>query len=130
MLLGESWKKLPQSERDSYSQKAKLMADEQKKIHPDCWKRKRTLNASSTATSTTSSSATTSATSSSSSTSTVAAVPSSPTATAFHPPASHTLTAFSPVGPSAGSLNLYRPLALPPGFRPGAHLGLHPAAQQ
>merc|ERR1712141_506558 len=26
-----------------YSTKAKLLADEQKKIHPDCWKRKKTV---------------------------------------------------------------------------------------
>lgn len=44
VLLGEAWKSLPQDEREQYSQRAKLMADEQKKIFPDCWKRKRTLN--------------------------------------------------------------------------------------
>ena len=43
MLLGEAWKSLPLEERESYSNKAKVLADEQKKIHPDCWKRKKTV---------------------------------------------------------------------------------------
>ncbi len=42
MLLGEAWKSLPQEDREGYSQRAKVMADEQKKLYPDCWKRKRT----------------------------------------------------------------------------------------
>merc|ERR1712156_1459 len=43
VLLGEAWKSLPLEEREGYSTKAKLLADEQKKIHPDCWKRKKPL---------------------------------------------------------------------------------------
>jgi hypothetical protein len=43
VLLGEAWKSLPPDEREQYSQRAKMLADEQKKIFPDCWKRKRTL---------------------------------------------------------------------------------------
>jgi len=43
VLLGEAWKGLPPEERDLYSQKAKAMAEEQKKLYPDCWKRKRSL---------------------------------------------------------------------------------------
>ncbi|CAB4068832.1 HBP1 [Lepeophtheirus salmonis] len=43
VLLGEAWKSLPQTDRESYSSRAKVLADEQKKIYPDCWKRKRTL---------------------------------------------------------------------------------------
>ena len=43
VLLGEAWKSLPLEEREGYSTKAKLLADEQKKIHPDCWKRKKTV---------------------------------------------------------------------------------------
>ena len=46
MLLGEAWKSLPLEERESYSTKAKVMADEQKKIYPDCWKRKKTVASS------------------------------------------------------------------------------------
>merc|ERR1712193_382000 len=42
VLLGEAWKSLPIEERESYSTKAKVLADEQKKIYPDCWKRKKT----------------------------------------------------------------------------------------
>ena len=43
VLLGEAWKSLPMEEREAYSNKAKVLADEQKKIHPDCWKRKKTV---------------------------------------------------------------------------------------
>ena len=46
VLLGEAWKALPVEERESYSTRAKVMADEQKKIHPDCWKRKKTTMSS------------------------------------------------------------------------------------
>jgi hypothetical protein len=49
VLLGEAWKGLPQPDRDGYSHKAKVMADEQKKLFPDCWKRKRTINHSAAA---------------------------------------------------------------------------------
>eukprot|EP00095_Tigriopus_kingsejongensis_P007270 maker-scaffold144_size312663-snap-gene-1.14 protein:Tk07270 transcript:maker-scaffold144_size312663-snap-gene-1.14-mRNA-1 annotation:"PREDICTED: uncharacterized protein LOC100375095" len=48
VLLGEAWKGLPQEERENYSHRAKVMAEEQKKLHPDCWKRKRTVNNSAT----------------------------------------------------------------------------------
>ena len=51
VLLGEAWKSLSLEEREQYSQRAKVMADEQKKIFPDCWKRKRTLTSTSTSTS-------------------------------------------------------------------------------
>jgi len=44
VLLGEAWKSLATEERDVFSQKAKVLADEQKKLHPDCWKRKRSLS--------------------------------------------------------------------------------------
>jgi hypothetical protein len=51
VLLGEAWKSLSLEEREQYSQRAKLMADEQKKLFPDCWKRKRTLTSTSASTS-------------------------------------------------------------------------------
>ena len=51
VLLGEAWKSLSLEEREQYSQRAKVMADEQKKIFPDCWKRKRTLTSTSVSTS-------------------------------------------------------------------------------
>jgi len=44
VLLGEAWKGLPVEEREKYSHKAKILADEQKKLYPDCWKRKRSLS--------------------------------------------------------------------------------------
>ena len=55
VLLGEAWKGLALEEREQYSQRAKTMADEQKKIFPDCWKRKRTLTSTSVSTSSSSS---------------------------------------------------------------------------
>jgi len=41
-LLGDSWKNLDPEEKNFYIKTAKDSADEQKKLHPDCWKRKRT----------------------------------------------------------------------------------------
>ncbi|XP_059474160.1 HMG box-containing protein 1-like [Neocloeon triangulifer] len=41
VLLGESWRSLPQNEREVFVQEARLLATEQKRLHPDCWKRKR-----------------------------------------------------------------------------------------
>merc|ERR1712141_166325 len=43
VLLGEARKSLPIEDREAYSNKAKVLADEQKKIFPDCWKRKKTV---------------------------------------------------------------------------------------
>ncbi|KAM4615407.1 HMG box-containing protein 1-like [Polymixia lowei] len=42
VLLGERWKKLRGEERRVYTVEAKALADEQKRLNPDCWKRKRT----------------------------------------------------------------------------------------
>jgi len=44
VLLGEAWKSLAVEDRELYSGKAKVLADEQKKLYPDCWKRKRSLS--------------------------------------------------------------------------------------
>ncbi|XP_021944399.1 HMG box-containing protein 1 isoform X2 [Folsomia candida] len=41
VLLGEAWQTLDPTEREKYSLNAKVRAEEQKRIHPDCWKRKR-----------------------------------------------------------------------------------------
>lgn len=46
VLLGERWKKLRSEERRVFTAEAKLLADEQKRINPDCWKRKRTNSGS------------------------------------------------------------------------------------
>ncbi|XP_013412362.1 HMG box-containing protein 1 isoform X2 [Lingula anatina] len=43
-LLGERWKKLKSEERKAFSLEAKMLADQHKKIHPDCWKRKRSTS--------------------------------------------------------------------------------------
>ena len=40
-VLGEQWRELSIAERQEYATKAKVMADERRKINPDCWKRKR-----------------------------------------------------------------------------------------
>ena len=40
-VLGEQWRELSNIERQEYATKAKVMADERRKINPDCWKRKR-----------------------------------------------------------------------------------------
>ena len=40
-MLGDKWKKMGVEERKQYAQEAKVLADQHKKIHPDCWKRKR-----------------------------------------------------------------------------------------
>lgn len=46
VLLGERWKKLRSEERRVFTTQAKALADEQKRINPDCWKRKRTNSGS------------------------------------------------------------------------------------
>lgn len=47
VILGNKWKKMKLEERKVFSQEAKQLADEHKKIHPDCWKRKRSHSTSS-----------------------------------------------------------------------------------
>ncbi|MEQ2167651.1 hypothetical protein GOODEAATRI_006235 [Goodea atripinnis] len=42
VLLGEQWKKMRSEERRVFTLQAKTLADEQKRLNPDCWKRKRT----------------------------------------------------------------------------------------
>lgn len=42
VLLGEHWKKMRSEERRVFTLQAKALADEQKRLNPDCWKRKRT----------------------------------------------------------------------------------------
>ncbi|XP_015233937.1 PREDICTED: HMG box-containing protein 1-like isoform X1 [Cyprinodon variegatus] len=42
VLLGEQWKKMRSEERRVFTLQAKALADEQKRLNPDCWKRKRT----------------------------------------------------------------------------------------
>ncbi|XP_037617219.1 HMG box-containing protein 1-like isoform X1 [Sebastes umbrosus] len=42
VLLGEQWKKMRTEERRTFTVQAKALADEQKRLNPDCWKRKRT----------------------------------------------------------------------------------------
>ncbi|XP_029968853.1 HMG box-containing protein 1-like isoform X2 [Salarias fasciatus] len=42
VLLGERWKKMRSEERRTFTLQAKALAEEQKRLNPDCWKRKRT----------------------------------------------------------------------------------------
>uniref|UniRef100_A0A3Q2ZCP8 HMG box-containing protein 1 n=1 Tax=Kryptolebias marmoratus TaxID=37003 RepID=A0A3Q2ZCP8_KRYMA len=41
VLLGEQWKRMHGEERRAFTLQAKALADEQKRLNPDCWKRKR-----------------------------------------------------------------------------------------
>ncbi|KAL4226229.1 hypothetical protein ACF0H5_014213 [Mactra antiquata] len=41
VMLGEEWQALSSDKKKTYEEKAKWLAEEQKKIHPDCWKRKK-----------------------------------------------------------------------------------------
>ena len=42
VILGDKWKKMKSEERRMYTLEAKVLAEEQKRLNPDCWKRKRT----------------------------------------------------------------------------------------
>lgn len=42
VILGDKWKKMKSEERRMYTMEAKALAEEQKRLNPDCWKRKRT----------------------------------------------------------------------------------------
>ncbi|KAA8579958.1 hypothetical protein FQN60_005493, partial [Etheostoma spectabile] len=46
VLLGEQWKKMRSEERRTFTIEAKALADEQKRLNPDCWKRRRTNSGS------------------------------------------------------------------------------------
>ncbi|XP_053283397.1 HMG box-containing protein 1 [Pleuronectes platessa] len=46
VILGDKWKKMKTEERRMYTMEAKALAEEQKRLNPDCWKRKRTNSGS------------------------------------------------------------------------------------
>lgn len=46
VILGDRWKKMKNEERRMYTLEAKALAEEQKRLNPDCWKRKRTNSVS------------------------------------------------------------------------------------
>uniref|UniRef100_A0A8C2T439 HMG box-containing protein 1 n=1 Tax=Coturnix japonica TaxID=93934 RepID=A0A8C2T439_COTJA len=46
VILGDRWKKMKNEERRMYTLEAKALAEEQKRLNPDCWKRKRTNSGS------------------------------------------------------------------------------------
>ncbi|XP_043214996.1 HMG box-containing protein 1-like [Amphibalanus amphitrite] len=46
VMLGETWKGLPPEERERFTQQARILAEEKKRMYPDCWKRKRSVSAS------------------------------------------------------------------------------------
>ena len=46
VILGDKWKKMKSEERRMYTLEAKVLAEEQKRLNPDCWKRKRTNSVS------------------------------------------------------------------------------------
>jgi hypothetical protein len=45
VILGDAWRSLPPGEKQVYVAEAKIMAQERKRLHPDCWKRKRSNSA-------------------------------------------------------------------------------------
>lgn len=47
VILGDKWKAMKQEDRREYVIQAKLLADEHKRVNPDCWKRKRNSEGSS-----------------------------------------------------------------------------------
>ncbi|KAG7262589.1 hypothetical protein CRUP_036908 [Coryphaenoides rupestris] len=53
VILGDKWKKMKSEERRMYTLEAKALAEEQKRLNPDCWKRKRTNSVRTTTTTTT-----------------------------------------------------------------------------
>jgi len=46
VILGDKWKAMKQEDRREYVIHAKLLADEHKRVNPDCWKRKRNCKVS------------------------------------------------------------------------------------
>ncbi|XP_069485239.1 HMG box-containing protein 1 isoform X2 [Ambystoma mexicanum] len=46
VILGDRWKKMKNEDRRMYTLEAKALAEEQKRLNPDCWKRKRTNSGS------------------------------------------------------------------------------------
>ncbi|XP_057185274.1 HMG box-containing protein 1 isoform X3 [Triplophysa rosa] len=46
VILGDKWKKMKNEERRMFTMEAKALAEEQKRLNPDCWKRKRTNSGS------------------------------------------------------------------------------------
>ncbi|KAJ9590691.1 hypothetical protein L9F63_016207 [Diploptera punctata] len=46
VILGEAWRNLAPAQKEGYIREAKAMAQERKRLHPDCWKRKRSHSAS------------------------------------------------------------------------------------
>lgn len=42
VILGDEWRSLSSEARKVYIMEAKTLAEEHKRIYPDCWKRKRT----------------------------------------------------------------------------------------
>lgn len=46
MLLGATWKGLPEADRERINAEARVQAEARKRIDPDCWKRKRSHSTS------------------------------------------------------------------------------------
>ncbi|XP_026280959.1 HMG box-containing protein 1 [Frankliniella occidentalis] len=42
VILGEAWRQLPADEKEVFISEAKALSHERKRLHPECWKRKRT----------------------------------------------------------------------------------------
>lgn len=48
VILGDKWRKMKNEERKMYTMEAKALAEEQRRLNPDCWKRRRTSSVGST----------------------------------------------------------------------------------
>ncbi|XP_069704516.1 HMG box-containing protein 1-like [Periplaneta americana] len=46
VILGEAWRNLPPADKELYVTEARAMAQERKRLHPDCWKRRRSHSTS------------------------------------------------------------------------------------
>ncbi|XP_048863866.1 HMG box-containing protein 1-like isoform X2 [Brienomyrus brachyistius] len=46
VILGDKWRKMKNEERKMYTMEAKALAEEQRRLNPDCWKRRRTSSGS------------------------------------------------------------------------------------
>lgn len=46
VILGETWRSLPADQKEVFITEAKALSHERKRLHPECWKRKRSLSTS------------------------------------------------------------------------------------
>lgn len=47
VILGEAWRQLPADQKEVFISEAKALSSERKRLHPECWKRKRSQTSAS-----------------------------------------------------------------------------------